>query len=212
MLPGMAAANIHPDLAPLARPIHDLTPYPGNAKLHDLAVIRESLERYGQWRAAVVQEGTGFVVAGNGMLAAALELGWDTLAAVTVTVDDDTARDMLLMDNRSAERGGGYDDDALLELLDAAAAGGRSLAGTGWDAEEHEALRAALDEAAARAGGGLEEVSFTASVEPPPQDELWPEVTFRVAPASHNTWCQHVQEWPHPSDALTALMKGAGWM
>lgn len=112
-----AASRIVDELRPLAVPIDTLTPYPGNAKRHDLDLIRESLRLHGQYRPAVVQASTGYVIVGNGMLAAAKAEGWTELARVVKDYDDEAARRLVLLDNRSTELGG-YDTTALLALLD----------------------------------------------------------------------------------------------
>jgi DNA modification methylase len=89
------------------RAIADLRPDSRNARKHgkrNLATIRASLEQFGQQRAAVIRS-DGTVLAGNGMLEAARELGWTDLA-VTVVPDgwsDEQARAYALADNRTGE-------------------------------------------------------------------------------------------------------------
>ncbi len=87
--------------------VADLRQDPRNARKHgkrNLDTIKASLQQFGQRRAAVVRS-DGTVLAGNGMLAAAKELGWAQLA-VTVVPDewsDDEARAYALADNRTGE-------------------------------------------------------------------------------------------------------------
>lgn len=87
--------------------IADLREDPRNARKHgkrNLDTIKASLAAFGQRRAAVVRK-DGTVLAGNGMLAAAKELGWTSLA-VNVVPDhwsDDQARAYALADNRTGE-------------------------------------------------------------------------------------------------------------
>jgi hypothetical protein len=89
------------------RTIVSLRPDSRNARKHgkrNLATIRASLEQFGQQRAAVIRS-DGTVLAGNGMLEAARELGWTDLA-VTVVPDgwtDEQARAYALADNRTGE-------------------------------------------------------------------------------------------------------------
>jgi hypothetical protein len=89
------------------RSIDSLLPDSRNARKHgkrNLATIRASLEQFGQQRAAVIRS-DGTVLAGNGMLEAARELGWTELA-VTVVPDewsDEQARAYALADNRTGE-------------------------------------------------------------------------------------------------------------
>jgi ParB-like chromosome segregation protein Spo0J len=89
------------------RSIDSLRPDSRNARKHgtrNLATIRASLEQFGQQRAAVIRS-DGTVLAGNGMLEAARELGWIDLA-VTVVPDEwseEQARAYALADNRTGE-------------------------------------------------------------------------------------------------------------
>ena len=152
---------IHPDLRQLARPIGELTPHPRNARRHsgrNIAAITESLREHGQVRAAVVttkplalagraRAPAGTVLIGNGMLHAALDLGWSHLACLPFAGSATEARKLVLRDNRTAELGEwepealgadlgdlrsldvdlgllGWDPGDLVGLLDDAPAGG----------------------------------------------------------------------------------------
>jgi hypothetical protein len=97
-------------------PVDELRPYPGNARVHDLAAIGESLSVNGQYRPIVAQWSTKYVLVGNGTLAAAIDLGWDEINVMFVDVDDDRARRIVLADNRTSDLGA-YDESALLALL-----------------------------------------------------------------------------------------------
>ena len=67
--------QIAPAIRSLAVPVADLTPHPRNARQGDVGAISESLRRFGQVLPIVVQDATGYVVAGNHLLAAAKALG-----------------------------------------------------------------------------------------------------------------------------------------
>jgi len=87
-------------------PIEQLKSDPENARTHgarNLASIQASLSRFGQRRPLVVTKSM-LVVAGNGTLAAARELGWTHLD-VTVLPWSDRARSraFAIADNRTAE-------------------------------------------------------------------------------------------------------------
>lgn len=114
----MSEHGIHAAIAELAVPIGELRPYAGNPRTHDLATIRRSLEVSGQYRPIVVRRATGEVLAGNGTLEAAAELGWTAIAATYVDVDDEQARRIVAVDNRANDLAG-YDDAALVALLQA---------------------------------------------------------------------------------------------
>lgn len=87
--------------------VTDLTFDPHNARKHpelNLSALRASLKEFGQ-RKPIVIDGTGTVVAGNGTLQAAIELGWSTIEAVEVPADWDERKiaAFALADNRTAE-------------------------------------------------------------------------------------------------------------
>ena len=109
----------------------ELTPDAANARLHDrrnLDAIKASLEAFGQTRPLVVTE-AGLVLAGNGTLAAALELGWETVDVTRVPfASEEEARAFALADNRTGELAQ-WNAPVLMEALE-------SLALEGWKLEE----------------------------------------------------------------------------
>lgn len=110
------APEIPEGLEALAVPIETLKFHPKNARKHDLPTIMESLRVHGQYRAVVKQKSSGFVLAGNGTLEAALALGWKRLAATVMDVDDDRAARIVAVDNRANDLAG-YDPEKHIELL-----------------------------------------------------------------------------------------------
>ena len=89
--------------------IEALTPDPTNARQHDeknLKAIEGSLTMFGQRKPIVVTD-TGVIVAGNGTVAAAKNLGWEKIDAVRVPADwtADQIKAFALADNRTAELG-----------------------------------------------------------------------------------------------------------
>ena len=87
--------------------IADLTADPKNARKHDqtnLATIKASLEKFGQ-RKPIVIDASGKILAGNGTVEAAKQLGWTQIEAVEVPADwdDATAKAYAIADNRTAE-------------------------------------------------------------------------------------------------------------
>lgn len=123
-------------------PVAELNSFEGNPRRGDVAKIAESLEVRGQYRPIVVNRGTHTgrameVLAGNHTLAAAREIGWVSIAAGIVDVDEQTARSIVVADNRLADLGD-YDEKALAELLD-----GLDSVGTGYTDAEIDALVAA---------------------------------------------------------------------
>ncbi|MGD0121444.1 MAG: DNA methyltransferase [Candidatus Limnocylindrales bacterium] len=86
----------------------------------------------------MVQASTGFVVAGNGVLRSARELGWEHLAAAVVELDDAAASAFLLADNRCSDLGS-YNDALLAAILQEQAAAG-NLAGTSYGPDDIDEL------------------------------------------------------------------------
>jgi ParB family chromosome partitioning protein len=110
---------IAPGLRALAVPLGDLTPDPANARKHpegNIEGVKGSLTVYGQRKPVVANRRTGHVLAGNGTLEAARQLGWTHLAVVWVDDDPATAAGYAVADNRTAELAG-WDNEALDRLL-----------------------------------------------------------------------------------------------
>ena len=116
-------------------PVADLVPFPGNAKRGNVAMIKDSVQEHDQYRALVVRHTPDdrlVVLAGNHTLQALKELGRPYARCEIIACDEQTAKKVNLVDNRSADTGT-YDDEALHAIL-------RSLegdfAGTGYTAED----------------------------------------------------------------------------
>lgn len=155
------------DLVARVRPIDSVQPYPGNARKHNLEVLRESIRLHGQYRAIIVQRSSGYIIAGNGTWQACREEGFAGVAVDYVDVDDDQARRILLVDNRSNDVAG-YDDQALADLLTSLS----DLAGTGFREADVADLLASLE----RGGGGLVDPDFVPAAELEPRTQpgdLW---------------------------------------
>jgi ParB-like chromosome segregation protein Spo0J len=137
--------GIRSELTKLAVPIEQLAPFPGNARRGDLDALTASLEAHGQYRPVVARrtDGGGEVLAGNHTLAAAKAMGWSHLAVSWIDVDDDQAKRIVLVDNRTNDLAG-YDDQALADLLQEVAADDRGLEGTGFDDPDLERLLESL--------------------------------------------------------------------
>ncbi len=134
-----ARPGIAPDLADLVVPIDSVRPFPGNARRHNLEKIIESLRANGQYRPIVVNRRGGEILAGNGTHAAAQQLGWAEIAVTWVDVDDNTARKIVLVDNK-ANDDAGYDDHLLADLLNQV----DDLIGTGYTPEDLDDLATRL--------------------------------------------------------------------
>ena len=104
-------------LASLVVPLDSVRPYGDNPREGDVGAICVSLERNGQYRPIVVNKRDGQILAGNHTWKAAAQLGWDGIAATFVDVDAETARRIVLVDNRSNDLAA-YDDSVLAALLE----------------------------------------------------------------------------------------------
>lgn len=127
------ASNINPDLKKLSRPLTFLKPDPENAREHsreNIDSIKFSLREFQQNKPIVaMQDGT--VIAGNGTLIAAQELGWDEIAAV-IFDDVSKARAYAIADNRTAELAN-WNEEALAKSLRSISDVGISLSDVGFD-------------------------------------------------------------------------------
>jgi hypothetical protein len=145
-------------------PIGDLTPFPGNAKRGDVAAIRASLRRNGQYRSLIVrQTGAGalIVLAGNHTMQALDADGAETARCEVITCDDAEARRINLADNRLSERGT-WDQDNLAALLMGVQ---DDFDGTGYDPNDLDDL---LQVTAEYAAGGTELLPDFATPPPAP--------------------------------------------
>jgi ParB-like chromosome segregation protein Spo0J len=85
--------------------ISDLSLDPANVRKHDrknLDAIKASLRKFGQQKPIVV-DAKGIVIAGNGTMTAAQELGWTEIVAVRTDLSGVEATAFAIADNRSAE-------------------------------------------------------------------------------------------------------------
>ena len=115
--------------------VKDLKEYPNNARRGNVTLLMESLKVNGQYRPIVVQKSTNYVLAGNHLLRAATQLGWEEIDAVIIDCDDQAALKIVLGDNRSNDLGE-YNDDYLKELLKDL----ENFSGTGYSQSDIEEL------------------------------------------------------------------------
>jgi len=125
--------------------ITQLSFYPGNARRGDIDLVADSLKLNGQYKPIVVNKGThapdlvNTILAGNHTCMAAQRLGWKTIDVHWVDVDAETARRIVLVDNK-ANDAATYDLPELTELL-----GDGPLTGTGFTQDELDAMLEAMD-------------------------------------------------------------------
>lgn len=121
--------------------IERLKPWPGNPRRGDVGRIRESILEHGVYKPLLVQSRTGFIMAGNNVWAVARELGIESIGVVFMDVDDETARKIVLIDNRTSD-GSEYDMGLLRSMLEAVG----DYRGTGYEREDVLALMKAAAE------------------------------------------------------------------
>ncbi len=129
------------------RQVADLVQDPVNARVHDgrnLEAIKASLRAFGQQKPIVVNQ-AGRVVAGNGTLAAADDLGWTDIQAVTTTLEEAQQAGYAIADNRTSELSA-WDNEALVETIGALGDNGFDLGALGFSEGELSRLIGSLDD------------------------------------------------------------------
>jgi ParB-like chromosome segregation protein Spo0J len=141
---------------PRLTPIGELLEHPFNAREGDVGAILSSIDRNGFFGVILAQVSTGYIVAGNHRYQAAVLAGLTALPVQWLELTDTGALQILLADNRTADRGN--NDQAALAVLLTELAQAGDLDGTGYQADDLDELlaeleRPALPDLAARAGG-----------------------------------------------------------
>jgi hypothetical protein len=141
--------NIESSINHLSLDISDLVPLPGNPRKGNVEAIAASYKEFGQVKPIVVSpngDGLFTVIAGNHQVEAAKSLGWEKIAAVQFSGDDNRAVAFALADNRTTELG--FTDPELLNdlLSDVVPEYENLWDDLGWDEFE----LAALDEQSSR--------------------------------------------------------------
>jgi len=121
-------------------PVGDVEPYPQNPRRGDVDAIADSLLAHGQYKPIVVDRKTNYILAGSHTWQAIKKLKWSSVNVTYVDVDEDTAKRIVLADNRTSDLAS-YDDSALLALLESLP----DLDGTGFDGGYLDHLRGQID-------------------------------------------------------------------
>ena len=120
--------------------INELSLDPANVRKHDrrnLDAIKASLRKFGQQKPLVV-DAKGIVLAGNGTLTAAKELGWTEIQITRTTLSGVDATAFAIADNRTAELA--QWEDSLSDVLKSLADANVNLAELGFTEKEIEEL------------------------------------------------------------------------
>jgi hypothetical protein len=149
----MAAIAMPPGI-PLV-PVGELRPDPANPRTHSeaqVAKLAEAIRTVG-WTNPIIADDDGTILAGHGRLRAALRLGMTAVPVLTFSdLPAEVRRLILIGDNRLAEDAG-WDREALAGLMEELRDGGFSLAATGFDDAEIDAIIAEAQAAADGAAG-----------------------------------------------------------
>lgn len=161
--------------------INSILPHPKNANKGDLESIDGSVESTGFYGFVIVQRRKGKkgrILAGEHRWRVLKSKGSPIVPVLWLDVDDGTAEDILLADNRTSELGE-RDLDKLGDLLARAMARqdkGRDIRGTGYTSEEAQSL--------------LESFRLFNPDEIPTSspEDFWPIIHISVPPALHEKW------------------------
>ena len=127
--------NIAPNLKDMLVDIDSVQEYPTNSREGDVGAIVESLKAHGQFRPILINSRSNEILAGNHTWKAAKSLGWDKIAVTYVDVDEEEAKRIVLIDNKTNDLAS-YNYQTLYEELSQLAETEKGLSGTGFDEEE----------------------------------------------------------------------------
>ena len=97
----------------------EISHHPQNVRIHtkrNLELLKNSLSTFGLYKPILVQKSTKYIIAGNGTYQAAQALGWEQIDCNLIDVNDEQAKTILIMDNRSSDLSE-MDEKAVLDLL-----------------------------------------------------------------------------------------------
>lgn len=128
-------------------PVSELQFDPKNSRKHptkNIEGIKESLRRFGQQKPIVI-DATNTVVAGNGFLQAARELGWSQILCIKTDLTGAEAMAFAIADNRTAELAE-WDMEALASSLkEIRLTDDELLKATGWAAEISKVVKPVVE-------------------------------------------------------------------
>lgn len=128
-------------------PISDIQFDPKNSRKHptkNIEGIKESLRRFGQQKPIVI-DATNTVVAGNGFLQAARELGWTQILCIKTDLTGAEAMAFAIADNRTAELAE-WDMEALAaSLKEIRLTDEELLKATGWATEMSKVIKPVVE-------------------------------------------------------------------
>jgi site-specific DNA-methyltransferase (adenine-specific) len=176
--------------------LDQLHPHPENPNRGDIPSIMESLRKHGQYRSVVANK-DGTLIAGHHVFYAAQQLKWPTLRVDVIDADEDSARKILLADNRIAELGPGPDMDRLLDVLLNL---NGELEGTGYDDEYVKMLEEML-------AGAPDLDDLEREAGPLIDDDLIERLVLIVGDETRAAWKAHRSGYEDDDHALAVLLE-----
>lgn len=182
-----------------AVPVESLRQHPENPRRGNVEAIEESINSTGFYGTVVAQEGTRYILAGNHRVQAARKAGLATVPVMWVECDTQTARRILLADNRTNDLAT-YDEEALRTLLETLAEEAEesvalALAGTGFDEGALDDLIAKLDPPT------LDELEEEYGDEPE-EGSFWPVIRVKVPPEVRDQYTALLSATPGEEEAV----------
>ena len=175
-------------------PLSELRPYPSNARQGDVGAIAESLSVNGQYRPIVVNRRDNCVLVGNHTAQAAKHLGWGSIAVTYVDVDEEEARKIVLVDNRTSDVAT-YETRALARLLQSL---NGDLVGTGYAPEDLDDLLT----------GSQGRTSQAVSTKPVVKIDRW---TIKPDPQGFKGWLDDLGSDPIKEIATRLVLPDDSW-
>lgn len=131
------------DLTEVVVPIDTLEPHPENPNVGDLDVLDVSVTSHGQYRPIIVQRSRNRIIAGHHTWMTLKAKGASEVKVNFLDVDDDQAREIMVIDNESGRRGRN-DPKRLADVLASLQAKDR-LAASGFTAQNLDDLLLRLE-------------------------------------------------------------------
>jgi len=187
------SVRYHPALEPLLEPTETFTPHPDNNNNGDLDEIDDSFEINGMYRPIIVQDSTGYILAGNHTWMALAGRGAQRVPVIRLDVDEDAAYRILLGDNAIAAKAI-RDNAQTVAILRKLEDSEKGLRGTGFNTNDLEVIK-------------------TLSEMPLETNEFgqWPTLTFTIHPRIRKVFKEMTREADTDAEAFELLLRLAGW-
>lgn len=185
--------TFHDSLDPLLVDINDVKAHPNNPRNGDIDAVAKSIVVNGYIAPVVVQRSTGHIIAGNHRYYALMSLGSELIPVVWVDLDDLSAKNYMLDDNRTSDLGN-YDNANLVAVLEELEEAGR-LEQSAYTPYDLEVLKHLIDMP-------LDDTTDFAQ---------WPTLTFQVPPHIKQAYMRMTAEAGDDRERFELLMRLAGY-